>query len=240
MISGNHSWLATVAVAIVSLVGANSALAISVNPYRLTVADLQGMGNSTKNTNLSTIDQITVAPDGVHLDITWRVGQNSDPFSPGFGFQDFPRVGLTLFTNSENDFTGRDLTAYDGVKWIIMSDLDLQNAQPFVQTAPNWTFYEPSVGQPLPGDMSNAMALLDFTDNTQNFSGLLPANIVHPDGNGEIRVNSIGIQIVGPAGLAVGQSVQSSVWFKGVPEPATATMLLLGAIGAFGFVRRRS
>jgi hypothetical protein len=236
-----HRWLLMIAVAIVGMVGASSALADFFSP---SVADIQALSNATEASNLSTIDAIhpTDPNDpmgGIHLDVTWRVGQNSDPFAPGFGFQNFPRIGLARFTNGENGGTGRDLTGYMGIKWCLMTDTD-NFSQPYIQTAPNWTFYEPfNGGNGIPGDMSMQMSILDF-NFARNFSGLLPNNIVHPDGNGEIRANAFGLQIGGPGGMVPGQEIQGHIWItRWVPEPSTATLLLLGAVGLLGRTRRR-
>ena len=239
-------WLLTIAAAIVSLVGANSALAQPANPFSPSLADIQGLGNSTQAQNLSTIDAINMSPDGIHLDVTWRVGQNTDPFGPGFGFQNFPRIGVTKFTNGEDGGMGRLLyplpnhpTWYDGIKWCLMTDTN-NFVQPFIQTAPNWTFYEPSNGgNSIPGDMSMQMSFLDF-NSARNFAGLQPPNIVHPDGNGQIRANAFGLQIVGPGGMAAGQEISGHIWItRWIPEPTSATLLVLGVVGILGFGRRR-
>lgn len=239
-------WLVTVAAAIVSMVGASSALAVSVNPFSPSVADIQALSDQTSGFHggqqLSTIDAIHYTDPndpmgGIHLDITWRVGQNSDPFEPNFG-QTFARVTLARYTNGEDGGQGRLLfPPHDGIKWCLMSD---QNSfvQPFIQTAPNWTFYEPGPGgYGIPGDMSMQMVTLDFTD-ARNFSGLLPPNIVHPDGNGQIRSNAFGLQLGGPGGLVPGQPVPGHVWITNwIPEPSTAMLLLMGAVGVVGVAR---
>ena len=194
------------------------------------------MGNSTNANNLSTIDAMSIGPDGsLHLDVTWAIGE-PDPFNPDI--QNFPRIGLTLFTNNDDGGLGRLISPRDGVRWIIKSDLALQNAQPFQQTPPNWTFYESNYQQPIPAGMVATNATLDY-DAAQNFSGLMPANIVHPDGMGQVRANALGIQIVGPSGLVVGQTVKGHIWLCGVPEPASAMLLAFGAVALAGNLRRR-
>jgi hypothetical protein len=241
--------LLAAAAAIACMVAASPAMAVSDDPFSPSLADIQALGDVTPgfNTNqLSTIDAIHLAPDGIHLDITWRVGQNSDPFGPDFGAT-FPRVSLARYTNGEDGGQGRLLFPrynhpdwYDGIKWCIMTDTN-NFVQPFIQTAPNWTFYEPTPGgYGIPGDMSMQMVTLDFND-ARNFSGLLPNNIVHPDGNGQIRSNAFGLQIVGPGGMVPGQPIPGHVWItRWIPEPTTATLLLVGIAGVLGFGRRRS
>lgn len=235
-------WFVAIAVAIAGFVGANCARA-STLPYSPTVADIQSLGDQTSGFSsgqqLSTIDAIHVAPDGIHLDITWRVGQNSDPFGANYG-QTFARVSLATYTNGEDSGQGRLLNPpYDGIKWCLMSDHN-SFVQPFIQTAPNWTFYEPAGGgNGIAGDMSLQMSLLDFND-ARNFSGLTPANIVHPDGNGQIRANAFGIQLGGPSGLVPGQPVVGHVWItQWVPEPSSALLLIVGAAGVFLRARQR-
>jgi PEP-CTERM motif-containing protein len=230
--------LVVIAVAIAGLVTTSSAFALSVDPYKITVADAQGLGNSTDANNLSKITAMTVAPDGIHLDVDWALGQNSDPFGANFG-QTFARIGLTVFTNSENGGAGRTLSPKDGILWNIESDLALQNAQPFLQTPPNWTFYEPSIAYPIAAGMVPSPALLDFTANTNNFSGLPAGVVTIEDGSGLVHANAMGVQIVGPAGLVPGQVVHGHVWIVGVPEPSTIMLSVLGAIGLVGLARRR-
>lgn len=234
-------WLVAVAIAIVGLAGASSALA-AVNPFSPTVADIQALSDNTSGfssgAQLSTIDAIHIAPDGIHLDVTWRVGQNSDPFGANFG-ETFARVVLTRYTNSEDSGAGRLLSPpYDGIKWCVMSDLAIQG-QPYVQTAPNWTYYQPPSVIPVPGDMSNTMVTLSF-DDARNFAGVTPNTIVHPDGNGQIRSNAMGLQFYSGISLAPGQPVPGHIWItQWVPEPTSATLLLLGAVGFWGRARRR-
>jgi PEP-CTERM motif len=224
-----------IAVAIATIFDAGAALS---QPYSPTVADVQALGNSTAATNFSTIDSIQMAANGIHMDVTWRTGQNTDPFGPFFG-QNFPRIGLTFFTNGESGGTGRNLSASNGIQWSIMSDQPVFS-QPFIQTAPNWTFYEPANGgNNIPGDMSAQTSLLGF-NSARNFSGLMPANIVHPDANGQVRSNAFGLQIVGPSGLALGEARPGHIWISGViPEPGTALLVALGAAALVGFGRRR-
>ena len=117
-------WLMAVAVAIVGLIGASSALA---DPYSPSVADLHSLGDNTSSfssgNQLSTIDAINVAPDGIHVDVTWRTGQMDSSFRPYFG-ETFSRIVLTAYQNGEDGGTGRLLfPGYDGIKWCLMSDI---------------------------------------------------------------------------------------------------------------------
>ena len=82
------------------------------------------------------------------------------------------------------------------------------------------------------------MLVLSF-DDARNFTGVTPNTIVHPDGNGEIRSNSFGLQIYGN-GIVPGQPVPGHIWItRWVPEPSSAMLLVLGAVGLIGRARRR-
>lgn len=235
-------WLVAIAVAIAGLVGANSGLAASINPFSPSVADIQALGNDTSGfssgAQLSTIDAIHVAPDGIHLDVTWRVGQNSDPFGPNFG-ETFARVVLRGYQNGEDSGQGRLLSPpYDGIKWCVMSDVAV-GGQPFIQTAPNWTYYQPPSLGSVPGDMSNTMVTLAF-DDARNFAGINPNTIVHPDVNGQIRSNAMGLQFYAGITLAPGQPVPGHIWItQWVPEPSSALLLMLGGAGIIMRARQR-
>lgn len=241
MMYRQQRWLAAVAVATVSVLAASSALAVAVNPFSPSVADIQSLTDVTSSFSsgqqLSTIDAIHVSPDGIHLDVTWRVGQNTDPFGPNYG-QNFARISMNSYQNGEDGGLGRLLNPpYDGIKWCIMSDLPV-GGQPFLQTAPNWTYYQPPSLIPIPGDMSNTMVTLSF-DDARNFAGVTPNTIVHPDANGEIRSNAMGLQIYTSFAIAPGQPVPGHIWItRWVPEPSTAVLMLLGMVGLVGRTRR--
>ena len=158
-------WLVMIAVAIVGFAGARSALAVAVNPFSPSVADIQALGDNTSGfssgAQLSTVDAIHVTPDGIHVDVTWRAGQNSDPFGPDYG-ETFSRVVLTRYTNGDDSGLGRLLSPpYDGIKWCIMTDVGA-GGQPYIQTAPNWTYYQPPSLIPMPGrhEQHDARALV--------------------------------------------------------------------------------
>lgn len=232
-------WFAAIAVAIAACAGAMSAQA-AVNPFSPSTADIQALSNNTggfsSNNQLSTIDAIHIVPDGIHLDVTWRVGQNSDPFGANFG-ETFSRVVLSGYQNSEDGGLGRLLNPpYDGIKWCISSDVPI-GGQPYIQTPPNWTYYQPPNLIPVPGDMTNTMVTLSF-DDARNFAGVTPNTIVHPDANGQIRSNSFGLQLYAQIALAPGQPVPGHIWITHwIPEPSSALLLLIGAFAAMGRVR---
>jgi len=228
-----YRWqLMAVAVAIVSMFGASAAFAV---PYSPSVAEIQSLGNDTSNFSgglqLSTIDNVSFSPDGIHVDVTWRVGaQVTDPFGENYG-ETFSRIVLDGFQNNENGGAGRLLfPIYDGIKWCFMSDTPL-TVQPFILTPPNYSYYQPLNDPQVPGDMSNTMVALNF--NSTNPA--LPLDI-----NGEIRSYGWGFQIFGPSPTP-GTSVQSQIWIRNwVPEPSSAVLLLIGLVGLVGRTRRQS
>jgi hypothetical protein len=230
-----------VAVAIAGFAGVSSALAAAINPFSPSVADIQALGDNTSGfssgAQLSTIDAIHVTPGGILADVTWRVGQNSDPFAPNFG-ETFARVVLTRYTNSEDTNTGRLLSPpYDGIKWTVASDKPI-GGQPYIQTAPDWVYYQPPALMSVPGDTTYAPVTLSF-DDARNFAGKTPNTIVHPDANGQIRSNAFGLQFYAGFGLTPGQPMQGHIWITQVPEPSTTTLLLIGAVSFVGRARQR-
>jgi hypothetical protein len=231
-----------VAVAIVSLAASRAAFAVAVNPFSPSTADIQALSDNTSGfsngNQLSTIDDINVASDGIHLDVTWRIGQQDDPFGENFG-ETFARVVLSGFQNGEDEGLGRLLSPpYDGIKWCLMSDQPI-SGQPYLQTAPNWLYYQPPSTIPVPGDMTSTMVTLAF-DDAQEFDENVPdTGVVNPDVNGEIRSNAFGLQLYTNFDLTVGEPVQGHIWIANwVPEPSTGVLMLLGMVGLLGRKRR--
>jgi PEP-CTERM motif len=229
-----YRWqLLAVAVAIVGMVGASSAFA---DPYSPSVAEIQALNDNTgefsQDNQLSTVEDIHIAPDGIHVDVIWRRGQNQSSFDPYFG-EGFSRIVLRSFQNGEDGGAGRLLfPGYDGIKWCVMSDLGV-GAQPFIQTAPGYSYFQPTNDTPVPGDMSNTMATISFNDVKQD-PGMIPL-----DDNNEIRSYAWGLQLFGPF-PDLGVEVPGHIWIKRwVPEPSSAVLLLMGAVGLVGRVRRR-
>jgi hypothetical protein len=225
-----QQWLVLVAVAASSMWAAGAALAV---PYKITVADLHALQNNTSSfsggNQLSTIDAITVLPNGLQIDVTWRVGEGTaDPFVTYPG-ETFSRVVLGMNTNNESAGAGRLLSPpHDGMQWTLSTNTPVY-AQPYLQTAPGWQYYQPAPGgYSVPADMSINMVGLNFVSDS-----------IAPDGNGEIRANAFGIQMFGPA-PALGQSMSGRIILTGVPEPSTALLVLVGAASMVVRARRRS
>jgi hypothetical protein len=234
--------LVAIAVAVVGLASAYSALAVSVNPYLVPLADVQTLADNTSGfsggAQLSTIDGIHLIPNGITLDVTWRVGQNSDPFGANFG-ETFSRVVLGKYMNSEDSGQGRLLfPGNDGVQWNISSDTPL-GAQPYIQTAPSFVYYQPPSLFAIPGTSTTTTATLSF-DDANNFNGITPNTIVHQDVNGQIRADALGLQFYPSIGLTPGQPVSGHITLTAaVPEPTTAMLLFAGIVGVVAKFRQR-
>jgi hypothetical protein len=222
---------------------------VSTNPFSPSVADIQALVDQTSGfssgNQLSTLDSISVEPNGVRLNVTWRVGTGNDPFGTHPG-ETFARIVVSRFTNGEDPVgdppvaRGRLLNpSYDGIAWNVQSDQPL-NGQPFLQTAtPPWLYYQPSATIPVPGDTSSNVVTIAFDDAQEFDSGVPDTGVVNPDGNGEIRSNSFGLQFYAGFALTPGEPVPGQIWISNpVPEPSTVALFLLGLVGLVGRTRR--
>jgi PEP-CTERM motif-containing protein len=235
-------WLVAIAVAVVGLASACSALAVSVNPYSVPLADIQTLADNTSGFSgglqLSTIDAIHTLSNGISLDVTWRVGQNTDSFSPNYG-ETFGRVVLGKYMNNEDSGQGRLIfPGNDGIKWNISSDTPL-SSQPYIQTAPSFVYYQPPSTIAIPGTSTTTTSTLSF-DNANNFNGILPNTIVHQDANGQIRADALGLQFYPSIALTPGTPVTGHITLTAsVPEPTSVMLLFAGVAGIAAKFRRR-
>jgi hypothetical protein len=256
MMCTQQRWLTMVAAAIVSMMGVGSAFAAT--PYLWHVGDVQSLSDVTLGfsggQSLSTINSITKIPTGIKMDVTYIVGQNSDPFGADFG-QTFARIALL------GSGTPFDFSAFSGTQWKVTSDLPI-TMQDFMQTG--WTetgaanvagpdndgdatfpesfsfnFWEHNTGitPNTPTDEVDS-----FFDGTQSqFSGTWnkpnPQNLV-----GANNIQQYGVQIGLFSGISFGTHVHGTITIEGVhvPEPGTLTLAGLAAVGMIGFARRRS
>lgn len=206
----------------------------------LAEGEIQGLGDVTAGFHSpeqrSTINSITNIPGGVELDVTFRIGNGDcDPLfgcGPGQPFADFSRVSTSAFFNGQNP--RQDFASFDGFSVTVESSVEDVFVQPFIQTSPDWTFYEQSDGgDTIPAATPTSVAL-DFSD-AQNFSGLLPANEVHEDANGRILANALGYQFLYNGTLVFGDTdtpdtaVNATIRITGtgIPEPATGLLIAL-------------
>ncbi len=209
-----------------------------------TDVELQGFADVTAGFHgapgqLSTVDSITNIPNGIEVRATFRVGTGScDPLF-GCGPSDVEGLNFARISLMGSNFPGLNLTNFSSLSATVESSIGAF-VQPFVQTDPNFTFYEQSDGGDGLGAASPTLVGLDFA-GARNFSGILPANEVHLDGNGMRLARQFGYQIVGN-GVAVGQPVSAIIRITGVPavpEPSTVALVGLALAGAGAYFRRR-
>lgn len=241
--------LAMLALALVGLNGAGSAWAV---PYVWNASQIQGLSDVTAGFHggagqLSTINSITPIPLGIELDVTYRIGQESDPFGADYGLG-FARVSL----QGGLGFPGLDLGAFSSSSVKVTTTTDI-TAQSFLQTdftenggaiddgdaTPDESFsflfweHNDSVATGGPTDVD-----FDFSSGTE-FSG--DWNVANPQPvQGTNAIRAWGIQLAKFSGMSVGQSVNATIRIEGViPEPASAALFVLGAFGMLSIGRRR-
>lgn len=242
--------LMMVAVAIVGMVGASQSFAV---PYQWNVGQLQGLADVTPGFHsggapqLSTINSITPIPNGVEVNVTFRVGQETDPFGADYG-RTFARVSL----QGGLGFPGADASAFTSSSFKVTTTTDF-TAQSFLQTdftengttiddgdatpgeAFSFLFWEHNdgVGTGGPTDVD-----FDFTSGNE-FSGTW--NLANPQQvQGTNAIRQFGVQLGKFSGVAVGQPITATIRIEGViPEPGCAMLASLATIGVVGFARRR-
>jgi PEP-CTERM motif len=218
--------------------------------YRWTPQQIQGLGDVTTafgGDQLSTINSITSIPLGIELNVTFRVGQNSDPFAPDFGAT-FARVSLA----GGLGFPGLDLSAFNSSAVVIESTVDF-TLQSFLQTdftedggavddgdanpgeSFSFLFWENNSGVSAPGPVDGVMDFSMGTEFDGNWGLANPQQV-----QGLANVRQWGMQL----GLfnnppALGQPMTAIVRIYNVPEPTTLVMVGLSFIGTCVLGRRR-
>jgi hypothetical protein len=209
-----------------------------------TDAELQAFTDATAQFHgapgqLSTVESITNIPNGIEVRATFRIGTGACDALFGCGPSDVEGMTFARITLMGTNFPGLNLTSFSSLSANVESSVDAF-VQPFVQTDPNFTFYEQSDGGDGLGAGGSALIGLDFAA-ARNFAGVLPANEVHLDGNGMRLARQFGYQIVGN-GVAVGQPVSAIIRITGVPaipEPSAVALVGLALAGAGCYLRRR-
>lgn len=214
-------------VALAALTAANS----HAQNYTPTPAAIQALGDATSgfhsSTQYSVINSITPIPGGIELDVSFAYGQDTSSFDP-FPGTAFARVSLQGFPG------GLDLTSSSGIEWIVSASAPGVTAQTFIQTAPDWTFYETASAPTLVGDGNPESVVLSFS-NANNFSGVTPEGIVHTDADGKILANAWGLQfgmfdLSSQVGL--GQPFDVTIQItSAIPEPSCLVLVGASLIG---------
>ncbi|QDV74071.1 PEP-CTERM sorting domain-containing protein [Botrimarina mediterranea] len=224
--------LAIVAMATMSVAQAHA------QNYQPTQAEIQALTDATAGfhnaTQYSVINSITSIPGGIELDVSFAYGQDTSSFDP-FPGTAFARVSLQGFPG------GLDLTANSGVEWVVSASEPGVTAQTYLQTAPDWTFYEGSPSQPLLGDGSAESVIMSLS-SANNFSGILPAGIVHTDVDGNILANAWGLQfgmfdLNSQVGLGEPLDVTIQIT-TAVPEPSCLVLVGASLVGVVTMRRR--
>lgn len=242
-----HRRMLVIAAAIASLIATRSTLA---GPYEWTGSQIQGLGDVTPQFHggagqLSTIDSISPIPNGIELEVTFRIGQDSDPFAPDYGLS-FARVSL------QGALAALDLSAYSSSSLKVTTTTDI-TVQSFLLTnfEENGTTIDDGDANPLETfnqlfweHVDNVAAPVqtdvdfDFSNATE-FDGNW--NLSNPQSvQGTDSIDFWGVQLAKFSGMAIGAPVNATVTIVGViPEPASASFVCLAALGLVGFHRRR-
>jgi hypothetical protein len=239
--------LLMIAAAIVSTAGANSTLAV---PYHWGPGQIQGLANVTAAFHggagqLSTIDSITPIPRGIELGVTYRVGQEADPFGPNYGLG-FARVslqgglgtGLNLGGLTSSDLritTSTDITAQSFVQTDFTESGTVNDGDATPGEAFSFLFWEHNDGVTAAGGPT--IVDFDFASGTEFGAWDLP----NPQAvQGTNTVRAWGLQLAKFSGVVVGQPVSATIRIESlVPEPSTAAMIGFAVLGLLGFARRR-
>ena len=241
-------WSLTIATGIIGTLCAGSALAV---PHNWTAGQIQGLADVTPGFHsggapqLSTINSITPVPNGVDLDVTFRVGQETDPFGANYG-RNFARVSLQGGLGA-----GLDLSGFTSSAVQVTSTTDF-TAQSFLQTdfMENGTTIDD--GDANPGETFSFL----FWEHNDGVSAGGPTNVDFDFASGTEfgawdrpnpqqvqgtdKVRAWGMQLAKFSGVVVGQPINATISLRGpIPEPSAAMLAVLAGLGAFGFTRRR-
>ena len=242
--------LLVVAVAAVGMLFGVTARADS---YQWTIAQIQELADVTPAFHggagqLSTIDSITPIPTGIQLDVTYRIGQEADPFGPDYGLG-FARVSLQSCCFNA---PGLDLSAFSSSSLKVTTSIPV-TAQSFIYTdfTENGTTIDD--GDATPGESFSQL----FWEHNDSLPAGGPTEVDFDfssasefDGNwgvsnpqsiqGADAVRCWGMQLAKFSGMTIGQPVQATITIEGVvPEPASVALVGLAVMGLVALVRSR-
>lgn len=245
-----HRPVLLIAAVIICTMGARVSHAV---PYQFTIGQIQGLSDVTAGFHgggapqLSTINSITPIANGIEVDVTFRVGQDADPFGANYG-RNFARVSL----QGGLGFPGLDASAFTSSSFKVTTTTDF-TAQSFLQTdftengttiddgdatpgeAFSFLFWEHNDGVGIGGPTD---VDFDFASGTEFSGDWGLANPQQVQGTNAIR--QFGVQLGKFSGVVVGQPINATIRIEGViPEPGCAVLAGLAALGMVGFARRR-
>ncbi|HEX2475321.1 MAG TPA: hypothetical protein VHK01_11270 [Lacipirellulaceae bacterium] len=246
---------AAIAMGIVSVLCAGSALAV---PYQWTAGQIQGLADVTAAFHsggapqLSTINSITPVSNGVDLDVTFRVGQDTDPFGANYG-RTFARVSLSgglgsglnlsgftssaLQVTSATDFTAQSFLQTDFTEnGTTINDGDANAGETF-----SFLFWEHNDGVSTGGPTNVDFDFSSGTEFDGDGTGANTWNGANPKPvQGTDKIRAWGMQLGKFSGVVVGQPINARISLRGpIPEPSSALLAVFAVLGAFGLTRRR-
>lgn len=187
-------------------------------------------GNSQASTAV-----VSSLPNGLQVNASWSTGAS-------FVNETFTRIVLTqqYDGNYGGDGDRGDLDAFDGVSWVVTSDIPL-TIKPYTQVGGTFQFYEgtqPGTNTANAGEFGipggNVPTLVQIDWDTVN-GGPIPDG--SPGGRGDIFEH--GFQVFGPSPAQdSGEVIQSVFTITNVPEPTSLALGLFGA-AVFGLAGRR-
>jgi hypothetical protein len=237
-----------IAAAVVGVTSASAALAV---PYNWGPGQVQGLANVTAAFHggagqLSTINSITNIPRGIELNVTYRIGQESDPFGANYGLG-FARVSLSgglgagqnlsAFTSSAvrvtttTDVTAQSFVQTDFTESATVNDGDANPSESF-----SFLFWEHNDGVTAAGGPTTVD--LDFASGTEFDGNWGTANPQAIRGTGTVR--AWGMQLAKFSGMTIGTPVNATIRIESlVPEPTSVGLACFAALGMLGVARRR-
>lgn len=222
----------------VATIGSVFGEAAYADPYQWTIPQIQYLEDVTSSFHggagqLSTIDSITPIPNGILLEVTYRMGQDADPFAPNYGLT-FARVSLQDCCLTA---PGIDLSDFSSSSLKISTSTSV-TVQSFLYTdfMENGTTIDD--GDAVPGESFSLLfwehnyslaaggatdVEFDFSRATEFDGGWGMSNPQMIQGADAVR--GWGMQLAKFSGMSIGEPVQATITIEGVvPEPSSITL----------------